>query len=213
MEHTKRTLGRGLAGLAIATIAVGAVLVYVYPRVVPPASMSPASSQQQPPSVAEVVTTPAKIDVEEFESELMPVPPPPPESLEQSLEIVEMGEWKPVVEGITPPGWKVAPDPERELEYSAPGIKVRVPVYRIVPEDGSIYIIEPGRESGFDVPQVLAASASRMEEEAAIFEATANALQKLLPPMPLIPSEEEIKGDGSREGNAGDFEEDELPTH
>lgn len=183
-RHRSETM-LGIIVIPTAIVLVAVLLPHV--TLVGP-SRNPASpiakSQSVPARVDQVVADDDDVlTLPGLPSSMVPEPPPAPapEKLEKSLEVVDMGAWQPKVIGITPEGWNVAPDPERELEYSGPGIKVRVPVYRIVPNAGSIYIIEPGRESGFDIPETLKTTADRMEKEAEIFQATASALAQLLP--------------------------------
>lgn len=108
------------------------------------------------------------------------VPPPPPVRYGEELQVDEVSDWNPVLRGFEPPGWRVATDPVREVRHVTRNVEILAPVYRIIPAEGSVYLIEPGTEGGANIPDLLDATINQLDRSAMVLSATREGIQKLV---------------------------------
>lgn len=107
----------------------------------------------------------------------------------------------PRIIGEVPRGWRVYADPAADMELVSEGIRVRSPVYRLIPEHigAGTYFIEPGYGEGLDAARVLRAEASLLRSNMRRLEAVVIALREIFPD---VDSGSDFEAEGEKEGNS-----------
>lgn len=103
-----------------------------------------------------------------------------PERLNARLSVVDVGPWVPEVAGAAPTGWRVVAEAQRVMRYQIGNATVQVPVYHLVPEEGSTYFLEPGYGESWNFAATVGEGVRVADDVASVLEAIVQGMRPLV---------------------------------